>query len=126
MGLSQQCAKKQREPNHRPADSSGAPEAFGAGLLVGAPPRARRVTPPSWRPPQPHCVRPTGAQSFLLCSTSTSSTAKLYDVSTVKPLIHLPLRLEYPEDPIPLSPRFTIHTIRGVGYRMELDAMTKP
>ncbi len=21
---------------------------------------------------------------------------------------------------------FTIHTIRGVGYRMEIDAMTKP
>jgi hypothetical protein len=49
------------------ADSSGAPGVCGAGLLVGAPPRAQRVTPPSWRPPSPHCVCPTEALSFL-CS----------------------------------------------------------
>lgn len=67
--LSQQGAERQCKPNPRPADSSGAPEAFGARLLVGAPPRAQRVTPPSWRPPQPLCLRPTGAQSFL-CSCS--------------------------------------------------------
>lgn len=60
----------QAEPTEavpRLADSRGTPEAFGAVLLIGAPPRSRRVTPPSWRLPQPHCVRPTEAQSFL-CS----------------------------------------------------------
>jgi integrase len=37
--------------------------------------------------------------------TSTGTTSRFYDVTTVKPLIRLPLRLEHPEDPIPLLDR---------------------
>jgi len=53
VGLRQQCAKKQREPNPRLADRSGAPEAWEAGLLVGALPRTRRFTRPPGAAPHP-------------------------------------------------------------------------
>jgi integrase len=45
---------------------------------------------------------PLTTVAAIVGHTSTSTTARFYDVSTVKPLIRLPLRLEHPEDPIPL------------------------
>lgn len=48
---------------------------------------------------------PLTTVAAIVGHTSTSTTARFYDVSTVKPLIHLPLRLEHPEDPALLLDR---------------------
>ncbi|HVG57719.1 MAG TPA: site-specific integrase [Hyalangium sp.] len=45
---------------------------------------------------------PLATVASIVGHTSANTTSRFYDVTEVKPMIRLPLRLEHPEDPVPL------------------------
>jgi integrase len=45
---------------------------------------------------------PLATVASIVGHTSANTTSRFYDVTEMKPMIRLPLRLEHPEDPVPL------------------------